>query len=182
MFFTQMQEVLISPRRYNYNDINLRNIRGDVNQQYLRLSVNWESDGPEFRGECVNDVGCMFGSPTVQLDNFSIKINVRPFVAGSRLLYDPWDIQVDFAYNYSADCGILDALCTEIFKDPVQNAFFNARFMLASVLREAATLDQISVALTDGLMTFIRVPSRFPGATQIVEVIDRGNDFSIRCR
>lgn len=182
MFFTDMKEVLISPRRYNYNDINLRTIRGDVNQQYLRLSVNWESDGPEFRGECVNDVGCMFGSPSVQLDNFSIKINVRPFVKGNRLLYDPWDIQVDFGYNYSADCGILSALCTEIFKDPVQNAFFNARFMLASVLREAATLDQISVALTDGIMTFLRVPSRFPGATQIVEVMDRGNDISIRCR
>ncbi|MER3497709.1 MAG: hypothetical protein C4308_03245 [Chitinophagaceae bacterium] len=79
IFFDQLQEVLISPRRYNYNDINLQSIRGSVNGQYIRLNVNWESDGPEFRGECVNDVGCMFGSPTVQLNNFSIQINVRPF-------------------------------------------------------------------------------------------------------
>mgnify|MGYP001770973650 CR=1 FL=1 len=79
IFFDQLQEVLISPRRYNYNDINLQSIRGSVNGQYIRLNVKWESDGPEFRGECVNDVGCMFGSPTVQLNNFSIQINVRPF-------------------------------------------------------------------------------------------------------
>ena len=182
MFFTQMQEVLISPRRYNYNDINLTNIRGDVNQEYIRLSVNWESDGPEFRGECVNDVGCMFGSPSVQLDNLSIKINVRPFASGNRLMYDPNDIQVEFGFNYSADCGILSALCTEVFKDPVTNAFFNARFMLADVLKEPATVDQISNALTNGVLAFARMPGRLPGATAVVEVIDRGTNMAIRCR
>jgi hypothetical protein len=182
MFFTQMQEVLISPRRYNYNDINLTNIRGDVNQEYIRLSVNWESDGPEFRGECVNDVGCMFGSPSVQLDNLSIKINVRPFASGNRLMYDPNDIQVEFGFNYSADCGILSALCTEVFKDPVTSAFFNARFMLAGVLREPVTVDQISNALTNGVLAFARMPGRLPGATAVVEVIDRGTNMAIRCR
>ena len=182
MFFTQMQEVLISPRRYNYNDINLSGIRGDVNGQYLRLNVNWESDGPEFRGECVNDVGCMFGSPSVQLDNLSIKINVRPFSDGSRLLYDPNDIQVEFGFNYSADCGILSALCTEVFKDPVTSSFFSARFLLADVLKESTTVNQISEALTNGVMDFVKSFGRFPEATSIVEVIDRGNQIAIRCR
>lgn len=182
MFFTQMQEVLISPRRYNYNDINLTAIRGDVNNQYLRLNVNWESDGPEFRGECVNDVGCMFGSPTVQLDNLSIKINVRPFAAGNRLMYDPNDIQVEFGFNYAADCGILSALCTEVFKDPVTSAFFSARFLLANVLKEPTTVDQISDALTTGVMDFVKSFGRFPEATSIVEVIDRGTQLAIRCR
>jgi hypothetical protein len=182
MFFTQMREVLISPRRYNYNDINLSAIRGDVNGQYLRLNVNWESDGPEFRGECVNDVGCMFGSPSVQLDNLSIKINVRPFSDGSRLLYDPNDIQVEFGFNYSADCGMLSALCTEVFKDPVMNSFFSARFLLANVLKESTTVNQISEALTSGVMDFVKSFGRFPEATSIVEVIDRGNQIAIRCR
>lgn len=182
MFFTQMQEVLISPRRYNYNDINLSNIRGDVNGQYLRLNVNWESDGPEFRGECVNDVGCMFGSPTVQLDNLAIRINVRPFAAGGRLMYDQFDIQVEFGFNYSADCGVLTALCTEVFKDPVLNAFFNARFMLAAVLGEASTVDQISTALTNGVLEFVRSFGRFPGVTQIVDVRDAGANLVVRCR
>lgn len=182
MFFTQMQEVLISPRRYNYNDINLTGIRGTVNGQYLQMAVNWESDGPEFRGECVNDVGCMFGSPTVQLDNFSIKLNLRPFVAGGKLTYDHFDIQVEFAYNYSADCGILSALCTEIFKDPVQNAFFNARFMLASVLGEPTTVSQISDALTGGVLDYARSFGRFPEASQIVEVRDNGTHLVIRIR
>jgi hypothetical protein len=182
MFFSQMREVLISPRRYNYNDINLSGIRGDVNGQYLRLNVNWESDGPEFRGECVNDVGCMFGSPTVQLDNFSIKINVRPFVGEGQLKYDHFDIQVDFGYNYSADCGVLSALCTEVFKDPVQNAFFNARFMLARVLGEPTTQAQIAAALTDGVMTYVRSIGRFAAATQIVDVRDAGANLIIRCR
>ena len=182
MFFTQMQEVLISPRRYNYNDINLTGIRGTVNGQYLQMAVNWESDGPEFRGECVNDVGCMFGSPTVQLDNFSIKLNLRPFVAGGKLTYDQFDIQVEFGYNYSADCGVLSALCTEIFKDPVQNAFFNARFMLSRVLGEPTTKSQISEALTNGVLDYARSFGRFPEASQIVEVRDNGTNLRIRIR
>lgn len=182
MFFTQMQEVLISPRRYNYNDINLSSIRGDVNGQYLRLNVNWESDGPEFRGECVNDVGCMFGSPSVQLDNLAIRINLRPFASGGRLMYDQFDIQVEFGFNYSADCGILSALCTEVFKDPVLNAFFQARFMLAAVLGEPSTVDQIATALTNGILDFVHSFGRFPGATQIVEVRDAGANLVVRCR
>lgn len=182
MFFDQMREVLISPRRYNYNDINLTVIRSDVNGQYLRLTANWESDGPEFRGECVNDVGCMFGSPTVQLNDFKIKINVRPFVSGGRLSYDPNDIQVDFGYNYSADCGILSDLCTEVFKDPVMNAFFQAKFMLARVLAEPATLDQISAALNDGVLVYVRSLGRFPEATQVIDVRDVGTSLVVRCR
>ncbi len=182
MFFDQMQEVLISPRRYNYNDINLRSITGRPNGQYLQLSVNWEGDGPEFRGECVNDVGCMFGSPTVQLDNLAIRINVRPFVAGGKLTYDNFDIQVEFSYNYSADCGILSALCTEVFKDPVMNAFFNTRFMLSRILGEPSTQEQIATALTDGVLTFVRSLGRFPEASQIVDVRDSGNNIIVRCR
>jgi hypothetical protein len=182
MFFDQMREVLISPRRYNYNDINLTTIRGDANGQYIRLTVNWESDGPEFRGECVNDVGCMFGSPTVQLNDFKIKINVRPFVAAGRLTYDPNDIQVEFGYNYSADCGILSALCTEVFKDPVLNAFFQARFMLAGVLAERTTVDQISAALNDGVLQYVRTLGAFPTASQIVDVRDAGTNLIVRVR
>lgn len=182
MFFDQLREVLISPRRYNYNDINLTNIQGRVNGQYLQMSVNWESNGPEFRGECVNDVGCMFGSPTVQLDNFSIKLDLRPFVSGGMLTYDHFDVQVGFNYNYSADCGVLSALCTEIFKDPVQNAFFSAKFTLANVMGEATTRTQISQALTSGVLEFVRSFGRFPQATQLVEVLDSGNNLLIRCR
>ncbi len=182
MFFTQMQEILISPRRYNYNDINLRSITARANGQYLQLSANWESDGPEFRGECVNDVGCMFGSPTVQLNDLAIKINVRPFVAGGKLSYDQFDIHVEFGYNYSADCGVLSFLCTEVFKDPVMNAFFNASFMLSRVLAEPVTMDQISTALTDGVLQFARTLGRFPEASQIVDIRDAGTSLVIRCR
>lgn len=182
MFFDQMQEILISPRRYNYNDINLRSITAKPNGQYIQLSANWESDGPEFRGECVNDVGCMFGSPTVQLDNLAIKINVRPFVAGGKLTYDHFDVHVDFGYNYSADCGILSSLCTEVFKDPVMSAFFNASFMLAGVLGATETRDQISRALTDGVLQVVRTIGRFPEATTIVDIRDDGNNLVVRSR
>lgn len=181
MFFSQMQEVLISPRRYNYNDINLTAINGAVNGQYLQLNVNWESNGPEFRGECVNDVGCMFGSPSVQLDNLVIRINVRPFAAGGRLRYDQFDIQVEFGFNYSADCGVLSALCTEVFKDPVMNAFFQSRFLLADVLGQPATVDQISTALTNGVLDFVH-GFGFTAATQIVDVRDAGANLVVRCR
>ncbi len=182
MFLSQLQEVVISPRRYYYNDINLNSIRGDANGQYLRLTANWESDGPEFRGECVNDAGCMFGTPTVQLNNFRIAMNVRPFVAGGRLMYDQFDVQVDFNYDYSADCGVITELCKEVFKDPVQNAFFNARFMLANVLGSSFTLDQISAALTSGVLNFARTIGRFPEASAVVEVLDDGRDLIVRVR
>ena len=180
--FSQLNEIRILPRRYYYNDINLQNITARASNQYLRLTVNWESDGPEARGECVDDVGCMFGTPTVQLDNFKITIDLRPFAAEGRLTYDIFDIQVGFGYNYGADCGILSALCTEIFKDPLMNAFFNSRFMLAQVLQTDETRNEISTALTNGLLDFVHSFGRFPEATQIVDVADRGTSLVIRCR
>ncbi len=180
--FTQMQEVQIGSRRYYYNDINLLNIRGDANNQYLRLHVNWESNEPELRGECVNNIDCIAGTPTVQLNDLSIKINFRPFAQGNRLLYDPNDIQIDYGFNYSADCGILSALCSEIFKDPVTSAFFNARFLLASVLKDPVTVNEISNALTNGVLDYAKTFGGFPGATAVVEVVDRGAQIAIRCR
>jgi len=122
----------------------------------------------------------MFGSPSVQLDNLAIRINLRPFASGGRLMYDQFDIQVEFGFNYSADCGVLSALCTEIFKDPVLNAFFQARFMLAAVLGEPSTVDQIATALTNGILDFVHGFGRFPGATQIVEVRDAGCNLVVR--
>ncbi len=182
MFFDQLQEIRILPRRYYYNDIRLTAIRGMANNQYVRMNVNWESEGPELRGECVNDVGCMFGTPTVQIDNLSIQINVRPFVAGGTLTYDPFDIQVEFGYGFNADCGILSDLCKEIFKDPMQNAFFQTRFMLAGVLASETVRSQIATALNSGVLTFVRTLGRFPEATQIVDVLDQGSNIVIRCR
>jgi hypothetical protein len=180
--FDQLQEIRILPRRYYYNDINLRSITARASGQYIRIMVNWESDGPEIRGECVDDAGCMFGTPTVQLDNFGINIDVRPIAAGGRLTYDGFDTQVNFAYNYSADCGVLTALCTELFKDPLMNAFFKTKFLLAEVLNTVETRNQISVALTNGVLDFVHSFGRFPEATQIVDVADRGNNLVIRCR
>lgn len=182
MYFDQLREILISPRRYYYNDIRLRNISGQANKQYIRMNVSWEGDGPELRGECVNDVGCMFGTPTVQIDNLNIQINVRPFVAGGTITYDPHDIQVEFSYVFNADCGILADLCKEIFKDPMQNAFFQTRFMLANVMGSDAVRNQISAALNNGVLNFIRTLGRFPEASQIVDVIDNGTTLMIRCR
>lgn len=182
IYFDQLQEIRILPRRYYYNDINLRSITARSMGQYVRVLVNWESDNPEVRGECVDDAGCMFGTPTVQLDNFTINIDVRPMAAGGRLGYDIFDIQVNFAYNYGADCGILSALCTEIFKDPLMNAFFNAKFLLAEVLQAESTRNQISTALTTGVLNFVHTLGGFPGATQIVDVTDSGNNLIIRCR
>lgn len=182
IFFEQLQEIRILPRRYYYNDINLQSITARANNQYLRISVNWESDGPEARGECVDDAGCMFGTPTVQLNDFKITIDVRPAAAGGKLTYDVFDIQVEFGYNYSADCGILTALCTEIFKDPLMNAFFQSRFMLAQVLQADETKTQIADALTRGVLDYVHSFGRFPEATQIVDITDSGNNLLIRCR
>jgi hypothetical protein len=182
MFFDQLREIMISPRRYYYNDINLSNIRGQVNGLYIRLNVNWESNDAELRGECVNDVGCMFGSPTVQLDNFSIQINVRPAVGGGVLSYDPFDIQVNFSYNFGADCGILSDLCKEVFKDPLQNALFNSRFMLSDVLSQNAIRNEIGTALNAGVLDFVHSFGGFPGATRIVEVVDGGANLLIRAQ
>ncbi len=182
MFFDQMREIMVSPRRYYYNDVRLSGIRGVSNGQYVRINVNWESDGPELRGECVNDVGCMFGTPTVQLNNLNIQINVRPFVAGGSITYDPHDVQVEFSYQFGADCGILSDLCKEIFKDPMQNAFFKTRFMLAGVLGSDGVRGQIGRALNDGVLNYIRTLGRFPEATQIVDVMDKGSNLVIRCR
>ena len=182
IMFSQLQEIRILPRRYYYNDINLRSVTARSNNQYLRVSVNWESDGPEVRGECVNDVGCMFGSPSVQLNDFLITIDLRPQALGGKMTYDEFDIQVNFGYNYGADCGILSALCTEVFKDPLMNAFFNTRYTLAQVLQSPDTRNEISTALTKGLLDYAHSFGRFPGATQIIDVADRGNSYVIRCR
>ncbi len=180
--FSQLQEIRILPRRYYYNDINLQNITARANNQYLRLTVNWESEGPEARGECVDDAGCMFGTPTVQLNDFKITIDLRPIAAGGKLTYDVFDIQVDFGYNYGADCGILSSLCTEIFKDPLMHAFFNSKFMLAFVLQAEDTRNEIATALTNGVMDFVHGFGRFPEATQIVDIRDAGASLVIRCR
>ncbi len=182
IFFEQLQEIVIAPRRYYYNDINLQSVTAAANNQYIRLTVNWESDNAELRGECVNDVGCMFGTPTVQLNDLKITIDVRPFATAGKLSYDVFDIQVEFGYNYGADCGVLSALCTEAFKDPLMNAFFNSRFMLAQVLQADETRNEIADALTTGLMTYVHSFGGFPGATQIVDVTDVGNNLLIRCR
>lgn len=182
MFFDQLQEIRILPRRYYYNDIRLSGIRGNANNQYVRLVISWESEGPELRGECVDDVGCMFGTPTVQLDNFNIQINVRPSVAGGTMTYDPNDIQVEFAYNFGADCGILSDLCKEIFKDPLQNALFNSRFMLARVLASDGIRAEISRALNAGILDAVKAFGRFPEATQIVDVRDAGTSLVVRSR
>ena len=182
IFFSDLQEILILPRRYYYNDINLQSITARVAGQYAQVNVNWESEGPELRGECVNDAGCMFGTPTVQLDNFNIKINIRPMAIGGKLGYDVFDIQVDFGYNFNADCGVLSALCGEIFKDPLQNAFFQSRFILAGVLQAPDTRTQISDALTKGVLDVVHSFGGFPGATQIVDITDNGANLIIRCR
>lgn len=182
IFFDQLTEIQVLPRRYYYNDINLSRINAQPFNQYLRINVNWESDGPEARGECVNDAGCMFGTPTVQLNDFKITIDVRPFASGGKLMYDEFDIQVDFGYNYGADCGILSALCTEVFKDPLMNAFFMSRFLLARVLQSNETRGEISNALTKGVLSYVRSFGRFPEATQIVDVRDAGTSIVVRCR
>ncbi len=180
--FDQLIEIRILPRRYYFNDINLRGITVRPSNQYLKITVNWESDGPELRGECVNDAGCMFGTPTVQLNDLAININVRPFASGGKIGYDVFDIQIDFGYNYSADCGVLSALCTETFKDPLMNAFFKSRFQLAEVLQAEQTRSEISTALTNGVLNFVHSLGRFPEATQIVDVRDAGNNLVVRCR
>ncbi len=180
--FSQLQEIRILPRRYYYNDINLQSITARANNQYLRLTVNWESEGPEVRGECVNDAGCMFGTPTVQLNDFKITIDLRPVAGGGKLTYDVFDIQVEFGYNYSADCGILSALCIEIFKDPLMNAFFQSRYLLAEVLQAEETKNEISTALTNGVMSYVHSFGRFPEATQVVDVRDNGASLVVRCR
>lgn len=101
---------------------------------------------------------------------------------GGKLGYDVFDIQVDFGYNFNADCGVLSALCGEIFKDPLQNAFFQSRFILAGVLQAPDTRTQISDALTKGVLDVVHSFGGFPGATQIVDITDNGANLIIRCR
>lgn len=182
MFLSDLREILISPRRYNYNEIRLQSIGARPNNQYLQISVNWESDGPELRGECVNDIGCGFGSPSVQLDDLKILINVRPAASGGNLTYDSKDIQVEFSYKFGADCGILSDLCKEIFKDPLESSLFRSRFLMAAILRADVTRNEIAGALTSGVLNYVRTIGGFPAASQILDVRDNGNNMVVRCR
>ncbi|MCB0716029.1 MAG: hypothetical protein KDC06_08450 [Chitinophagaceae bacterium] len=182
LFFTDLKEILISPRRYNYNDIRLQSITARPSGKYLMISVNWEGDGKELIGHCVNDIGCGFGSPSVQLDDLKILIKVRPFTSGGKLTFDPGDVQVGFSYKYSADCGILTELCKEIFKDPLQNALFMTKFRLADVLNAPDTRNQIANALTTGVLQYVRTIGHFPTASQVIGVKDVGNNIVFLCR
>ena len=182
MYLEQLQEIRILPRRYYYNDVRLSGIRGNSNREYLRLNVGFESEGPELRGECVDDIGCGFGTPTVQLDNLSIQINVRPIVAEGQMSFDPHDVQVVVGYNFSADCGILTELCKEVFKDPLQSALFNMQFRLADILASPDIRREISNALNAGVLNAVHTLGRFPEATRVIDVRDAGTSLVIRCQ
>lgn len=182
MYLDAIKEIPITPRRYYYNDIRLQTVQVNSEGKYLQIKVNWESEGPEIRGECVNDAGCMFGSPSVQLDNFKILINLRPSVSGGKLTYDEKDIQVRFTYKFSADCGVLADLCKEVFKDPLESALFRSSFIMSDIMKGNETRTQISNSLTDGILQYIRAFRRNETVSQIIDVRDAGNNIVIRYR
>jgi len=183
IIFNQLTEIPVAEgRRYYFNDINLSGIRAIARGQYIRVNLYWESTGPELRGECVNNFWCGLGSPSVQLDTLVMQLDLRPAVQEGVFTYDHFDIQVGFNYNFIADCGILTALCTDLFKGTIQANFFTTRNTLSSVLAAPETKSQISSALTNGVYEYI---SRFrPGSkvNALLDVTDTGNNLLLRYR
>jgi hypothetical protein len=183
ILFDQLYEIPVDQgRRYYFNDINLSGIRSIPQGQYIRVNLYWESDGPEVRGECVDNFFCGLGSPSIQLDSFVIQLDLRPAVQGGVFTYDQFDTQIGFKYNYLTDCGVLTALCTDIFRGLIQSNFFTTRRSLSDVLAVPETKNQISTALTNGVFEFIRTIGRFPTVTSLLDVTDGGNNLLVRCR
>jgi hypothetical protein len=182
MMIDGLIEVKYEGWRYYYNDINLSGISAKADGKYIQVYLSWEGDGPEARGECVNHTLCALGSPSLQLNDFQIFISLRPVVQGGKLGYDKGDIQVNFKYAYGADCGLASFLCNEVFKDIIASSFFNAKFLLASGLRPNETSGQISDALNNGVLDYIKLTPIGRSASAIVDVTDDGNNLRVRFR
>jgi hypothetical protein len=56
------------------NDVNSARFITDAHDGYAYITVSFESDGVEIIGDCVNNLICVCGSPTVDLNNISTAI------------------------------------------------------------------------------------------------------------
>ena len=178
-----LSEIVRDARRYNFNDINLSGLNVTSDDQYLRLALNWESEGPEAIGHCVDDAGCGAGTPTLQVNDLVIGVGFRLEAAGGRIQYESNDIPTLITYNGSADCGILTDLCNAIFNGPIKNNLYNAQGRLSNQLRSATTGYLIGDLLTSGFQQYVAgVTGRQASGIYITDCISAGNSYLIRYR
>ena len=186
-----LQEIYTNARHYYFNDINLRNISCTVNRNYLNAQLNFESDGSELVGKCANDLGsfdagCAFGTPSAQLDNLVVSLGLKLIVRNGQLTYEMMDIQPALGSHFSVDCGILDWLCGEIFKDAYQSSIFGIAHNLRYTMANDVFVSQVAASLTPKVMEAINALLAFKGdhtpATTLVDVSQTDRNLLVRFR
>lgn len=51
------------------NDVNSTRLQGDAHDGLAFITINFESDGTEIIGDCVNNIACICGAPKLDLSN-----------------------------------------------------------------------------------------------------------------
>ena len=186
-----IDEIYTNARHYYFNDINLRNISCQFNENYLNANINFESDGPELVGKCANDLGsfdagCIAGTPSAQVNNLVVTLGLKLIVRSGKLTYEAMDIQPAVGSNFSVDCGILDWLCGEIFKDAYQSGIFGLAGQVRHTMDNNAFVTQVGESLTPQMINAINLILAFrrlpAGATALVDVSKNNENLLIRYR
>jgi hypothetical protein len=186
-----LREIYTNARHYYFSDINLRNITCAFNGNYLNAQLNFESDGAELVGKCANDLGsfdagCAIGTPSAQLNDLIVVLGLKLIVRNGKLTYEMMDIQPALGSHFSVDCGILDWLCGEVFKDSYQSSIYGIAHNLRYTMANDGFVTQVADALTpkvidaiNAILAFRRDPNL---ATALVDVSFTDRNLLVRFR